>query len=252
MKINMAKLRSVGDTKLIQLNTEAAKLLKQNVWPVGKITKTLAQQMFNATSKLLDEYHKNVSKKCDELHKEFESKNLHSNLLTKPKNVSIIGISNETTNSNKKETNTMKKNTNKLITELDNTMLTSNVAQLTDAVNKILLRLDALEAKNVAPKHEFKKLRETAEEVKKNVKVAPKKKVIKKANNEQKAEIVKLQKRAQKAKKSLTKKQLAQYTRMWHAKWQEINKTIDINDKAARSLAFAKGRISCLKKARTY
>ena len=183
----------------------------------------------------------------------FVNKKFHSNPLTKPKNVSIIGISNETTNSNKKETNTMKKNTNKLITELDNTMLTSNVAQLTDAVNKILARLDALEAKNVAPKHEFKKLRETAEEVKKETKkVAPKKKVINKANNEQKAEIVKLQKRAQKAKKSLTKKQLAQYTRMWHAKWQEINKTIDINDKAARSLAFAKGRISCLKKARTY
>jgi hypothetical protein len=172
--------------------------------------------------------------------------------VAKQKTNCYINDTNETKTTNKKETNTMKKNTNKLITELDNTMLTSNVAQLTDAVNKILLRLDALEAKNVAPKHEFKKLRETAEEVKKNVKVAPKKKVIKKANNEQKAEIVKLQKRAQKAKKSLTKKQLSQYTRMWHAKWQEINKTIDINDKAARSLAFAKGRISCLKKARTY
>lgn len=252
MKINMAKLRSVGDTKLIQLNNEAAKLLKQNVWPVGKITKTLAQQMFKATSKLLDEYHKNMEKKCDELHKEFESKNLHSPILTKPKNVSKLPITNETTNTNSKGDKTMKKNTNKLITELDNTMLTSNVAQLTDAVNKILLRLDALESKNVAPKHEFKKLRETAEEVKKNVKKVKKVVKVKNANKEQKAEIVKLQKRAQEGKKSLTKKQLAQYTRMWHAKWQEINKKIDINDKAARSLAFAKGRISCLKKARTY
>ena len=183
----------------------------------------------------------------------YVNKNLLSNPLTKPKNVSKLYITNETkTTNSKQETKTMKKNTNKLITELDNTMLTSNVAQLTDAVNKILVRLDALEAKNVAPKQEFKKLRESAEEVKKNVKKIEPKKVIKKANNEQKAEIVKLQKRAQKAKKSLTKKQLAQYTRMWHAKWQEINKTIDINDKAARSLAFAKGRISCLKKARTY
>lgn len=162
-------------------------------------------------------------------------------------NCYINGINETKPTNSKLETKTMKKNT--LTTELDNTMLTSNVAQLTDAVNKILVRLDALEAKNVAPKHEFKKLRETAEEVKKNVKKVKK---VKTANAEQKSEIVKLQKRAQAGKKSLTKKQLAQYTRMWHKKWQEINKTIDINDKAARSLAFAKGRIACLKKARTY
>lgn len=162
-------------------------------------------------------------------------------------NCYINGINETKPTNSKQETKTMKKNT--LTTELDNTMLTSNVAQLTDAVNKILVRLDALEAKNVAPKHEFKKLRETAEEVKKNVKKVKK---VKTANAEQKSEIVKLQKRAQAGKKSLTKKQLAQYTRMWHKKWQEINKTIDINDKAARSLAFAKGRIACLKKARTY
>ena len=140
----------------------------------------------------------------------------------------------------------MAKNNNTL-TKIETT---ANIAQLTDAVNKIMERLDALEAKNVAPKHEFKKLRETAEEVKKETKKVAKK--AKKANKEQKAEIVKLQKKAQEGKKSLTKKQLAQYTRMWHAKWQEINKKIDINDKAARSLAFAKGRIACLKKARTY
>ena len=138
-----------------------------------------------------------------------------------------------------------KKNSNETTT-LNTTEITANIAQLTDVVNKMLSRLTALESKNVAPK-QFKKLRETAEEVKKETK-----KVAKKANKEQKAEIVKLQKKAQEGKKSLTKKQLAQYTRMWHAKWQEINKKIDINDKAARSLAFAKGRISCLKKARTY
>ena len=240
----MAKLRSVSDTKLIQLNNEAAKLLKQNVWPVGKITKPLAKQMFNATSKLLTEYYKNMEKRCDELHKEFESKNLHSNILTKQNKKAKFNSLNETTNnSNKQETKTMK---------LNNTEITANVAQLTDAVNKILVRLDALETKSVAPKHEFKKLRETAEEVKKETKKVKKVVKVKTANKEQKAEIVKLQKKAQAGKKSLTKKQLAQYTRMWHAKWQEINKTIDINDKAARSLAFAKGRISCLKKARTY
>ena len=182
----------------------------------------------------------------------FVNKILPSAPLTKQNKKAKFNSLNETNNSNKKENNTMKKNTNTLTTELNNTQLTSNVAQLTDAVNKILERLDALEAKNVAPKKEFKKLRETAEEVKKETKKVKKVVKAKKANKEQKAEIVKLQKKAQEGKKSLTKKQLAQYTRMWHAKWQEINKTIDINDKAARSLAFAKGRISCLKKARTY
>lgn len=162
-------------------------------------------------------------------------------------NCYINGI-NKTTNNSKQETKTMAKNTNTL-TKIETT---ANIAQLTDAVNKILARLDALEAKNMAPKKEFKKLRETAEVVKKETKKVKKVVKAKKANKEQKAEIVKLQKKAQEGKKSLTKKQLAQYTRMWHAKWQEINKTIDINDKAARSLAFAKGRISCLKKARTY
>ena len=236
----MAKLRSVGDTKLIQLNTEAAKLLKQNVWPVGKITKKLAQQMFNATSKLLTEYEKNVKQRCDELHKEFESKNLHSPILTKQKNVSKLPITNETTNSNKKETNTMKKNTNKLITELDNTMLTSNVAQLTDAVNKILVRLDALEAKNIAPKKEFKKLRESAEEVKKNVKK------VKKVKN---PVIVNLQKKAMAMKETMTKAQLAAYEKMWSKKWSMVNKSIDKNKKEERSMAFAKGRIECAKNA---
>ena len=174
--------------------------------------------------------------------------NLHKNVekpIDKPKKNNYICNTNKTTN-NSTGDKTMKKNSNETTT-LNTTEITANIAQLTDVVNKMLARLTALESKNVAPKHEFKKLRETAEETKKVVK-----KVAKKANKEQKAEIVKLQKRAQEGKKSLTKKQLAQYTRMWHAKWQEINKKIDINDKAARSLAFAKGRISCLKKARTY
>lgn len=243
----MAKLRSVSDTKLIQLNDEAAKLLKQNVWPVGKITKSLAQQMYKATSKLLDEYHKNVEKRCEEL-RNVKNK-LHTNILTKPNTITKFGISNKTTNNSTGDKTMAKKNSNETTT-LNTTEITANIAQLTDVVNKMLARLTALESKNVEPK-QFKKLRETAEEVKKETKKVAKK-VSNKANKEQKAEIVKLQKRAQEGKKSLTKKQLAQYTRMWHAKWQEINKKIDINDKAARSLAFAKGRISCLKKARTY
>lgn len=241
MRINMDKLRSVSDTKLTQLNTEAAKLLKQNVWPVGKITKPLAQQMYKATSKLLDEYHKNVNKRCDELHKEFVTKKLPENLLTKQNNNAKLYNTNETINHSNRR-NTMKLNT---------TEITANIEQLTNKVNELLERIAVLEGRK-AETHNFKKLRErNHEEAPKSVKVEPKK-VVKKANKEQKAEIVKLQKKAQEGKKLLTKKQLAQYTRLWHAKWQEVNKTIDINDKAARSLAFAKGRISCLKKARTY
>lgn len=139
--------------------------------------------------------------------------------------------------------------------KLNNNEITANIEQLTNKVNELIERIAVLEGrKTETPK--FKKLHErNHEEAPKSVKVEPKKvtnKVVKKANKEQKAEIVKLQKKAQEGKKLLTKKQLAQYTRLWHAKWQEVNKTIDINDKAARSLAFAKGRISCLKKARTY
>ena len=246
----MAKLRSVSDTKLTQLNTEAAKLLKQNVWPVGKITKSIAQQMYKATSKLLDEYHKNVNKKCDELRKENVTKKLPENLLTKPKNNTKFNTTNETNKTNhSNRRNTMNKNID---------IITNKINDMVDVINTLAARIADLERKTVTPvtteehKPRFKKLRERSrEEAPKSVKVEPKK-VVKKANKEQKAEIVKLQKKAQEGKKLLTKKQLAQYTRLWHAKWQEVNKTIDINDKAARSLAFAKGRISCLKKARTY
>jgi hypothetical protein len=135
--------------------------------------------------------------------------------------------------------------------KLNNNEISANIEQLTNKVNELIERIAVLEGRKTET-HTFKKLRErNHEEAPKSVKVEPKK-VVKKANKEQKAEIVKLQKKAQEGKKLLTKKQLAQYTRLWHAKWQEVNKTIDINDKAARSLAFAKGRISCLKKARTY
>ena len=150
----------------------------------------------------------------------FVNKNLLSNPLTKQKNVSKLPITNETKTTNSKGDKTMKKNTNKLITELDNTMLTSNVAQLTDVVNKILVRLDALEAKNVAPKHEFKKLRESTEEVKKNVKKV--KKVVKVKKN---PVIVNLQKKAMAMKETMTKAQLAAYEKMWSKKWSMVNKS---------------------------
>lgn len=157
-------------------------------------------------------------------------------------NCYINGINETTTNNSKQETKTMakKNNTNALITELDNTMLTSNVAQLTDAVNKILVRLDALESKNVATK-QFKKLRETAEEVKKETK-----KVKKVKKN---PVIVNLQKKAMAMKETMTKTQLAAYEKMWSKKWAMVNKTIDKNKKEERSMAFAKGRIECAKNA---
>jgi len=166
--------------------------------------------------------------------------------VAKQKTNCYINGTNETKTNNSKGDKTMKKNTNKLITELDNTMLTSNVAQLTDAVNKILARLDALEAKNVAPKHEFKKLRETAEEVKKETKKVAKVKKVKKVKN---PVIVNLQKKAMAMKETMTKAQLAAYEKMWSKKWAMVNKSIDKNKKEERSMAFAKGRIECAKNA---
>lgn len=165
-------------------------------------------------------------------------------IVAKQKNNCYIKNTNETKTTNSKGDNSMNKKIDELLTLVKN--LTNRVAEL--------------ETKQTAPR--FKKLREHKEEpktehvvkVEKKVEApkAPKAPKVKTANAEQKAEIVKLQKKAQEGKKSLTAKQMAQYKRLWHAKWQEVNKTIDINDKAARSLAFAKGRIACLKKARTY
>lgn len=174
----------------------------------------------------------------------FVSKKLPEEPLTKPNKNTKFNSLNETKTTNSKGDNYMNKKIDELLTLVKN--LTNRVAEL--------------ETKQTAPR--FKKLREHKEEPKteKVVKVepkieapkAPKAPKVKTANAEQKAEIVKLQKKAQAGKKTLTAKQMAQYKRLWHAKWQEVNKTIDINDKAARSLAFAKGRIACLKKARTY
>ena len=128
--------------------------------------------------------------------------------------------------------------------KINNATIMANIEQLTNAVNKIIDRLDALESKNVAPK-QFKKLRETAEEVKKETKKVAKKKVANKKN----PQVLKLQKRAAEMKESMTKAQLAAYTKMWSKKWSQVNKSIDINKKEERSMAFAKGRIECAKNA---
>ena len=225
------------------------KELKTIKYPVlldnGKwLTKETHQACFDYVKNLVNQRNQETIARCKELRKQWEKENVNKklpeNLLTKQKNVSNIGISNENkTTHSKQETKTMKKNT----TTLNNTMLTANVAQLTDAVNKILARLDALEAKNVAPKKEFKKLRETAEEVKKETKKVKK---VKKVKN---PVIVNLQKKAMAMKETMTKAQLAAYEKMWSKKWAMVNKTIDKNKKEERSMAFAKGRIECAKNA---
>ena len=43
---------------------------------------------------------------------------------------------------------------------------------------------------------------------------------------------------------------MAQYTKLITEQCRKINKQIDKTDKSARSIAFVKARISCLKKAR--
>lgn len=173
----------------------------------------------------------------------FVNKILPSALLTKQKNVSKLPITNETTTNNSKGDKTMAKKNSNETTTLNTTEITANIAQLTDVVNKMLARLNALEAKNVAPK-QFKKLRETAEEVKKNVKKV--KKVVKVKKN---PVIVNLQKKAMAMKETMTKAQLAAYEKMWSKKWSMVNKSIDKNKKEERSMAFAKGRIECAKNA---
>ena len=72
------------------------------------------------------------------------------------------------------------------------------------------------------------------------------------ACKEGKSEILKLQKKVREGEKTLTKKQLTQYNFFYGQEWRKINKTIDLNDKLARSMAFTKARLNCLKKAKTY
>lgn len=142
----------------------------------------------------------------------------------------------QSTTTNKK-VNTMKNNNT-----LTNDDIINNIYQLTEAVNKILSRLDSLEAKNTV----IKPLKGAAEEVKKDIKNVAKKVEPK---NKRNPEIVKLQKKAKEMKEKMTKNQLAIYGKLWGKKWQSVNKSIDLNKKEERSMAFAKGRIECAKKA---
>lgn len=160
----------------------------------------------------------------------FVSKKLHKNLLTKPKNVSKLTTSNETNNTNSKGDKTMENKINELLT----------------LVKHLTARIESLETGN---RPQIKKLRERKEEAPKSEKKAIAKKV---AAPTDKGEILKLQKKVREGEKTLTKKQLTQYNFFYGQEWRKINKTIDLNDKLARSMAFTKARLNCLKKAKTF
>lgn len=174
-----------------------------------------------------------------EINKENVNNNLHKSdnkSIDKKKEINYINNTKKSLTTNKK-VNTMKNNNT-----LTNADITNNIVQLTEAVNKILERLDSLEAKKTV----IKPLRGAAEEVKKDIKKVAKKVEQK---NKRNPEIVKLQKKAKEMKDKMTKNQLSVYSKLWGKKWQFVNKSIDITKKAERSMAFAKGRIECAKKA---
>ena len=143
--------------------------------------------------------------------------------IDKPSKINYINNTNKTNNTNSKGDNTMENKINELLT----------------LVKHLTSRIESLETGN-RPK--FKKLRERKEAPKAEKVAAP----------TEKSEILKLQKKVREGEKTLTKKQLTQYNFFYGQEWRKINKTIDLNDKLARSMAFTKARLNCLKKAKTY
>lgn len=170
------------------------------------------------------------------------TKDLHKSdtkSIDKDKEINYINNTKKSLTTNKK-VNTMKNNNT-----LNNADIINNIYQLTEAVNKILSRLDTLESKKTV----IKPLKSAAEEVKKDIKKVAKK--VEPKKNKRNPEIVKLQKKAKEMKEKMTKNQLSIYGKLWGKKWQTVNKSIDLNKKEERSMAFAKGRIECAKKALT-
>lgn len=168
------------------------------------------------------------------------TKDLHKSdtkSIDKDKEINYINNTKKSTTTNKK-VNTMKNNNT-----LTNTDIINNIYQLTEAVNKILSRLESLEAKKTV----IKPLKGAAEEVKNDIKNVAKK--VEPKKNKRNPEILKLQKKAKEMKENMTKNQLSVYGKLWGKKWQSVNKSIDLNKKEERSMAFAKGRIECAKKA---
>ena len=152
--------------------------------------------------------------------------------IDKTKKINYINNTNETKTKNSKGDKTMENKINELLT----------------LVKHLTARIESLELGNRKP---LKKLRDSSEEVsKKTVKKIVKNVSTKTAVTAEKQELLKLQKKARLQEQNLTKKQMAQYTKLITEKCREINKTIAKTDKSARSIAFVKARISCLKKAR--
>ncbi len=180
-----------------------------------------------------------------EINKDNVTKDLHKSdtkSIDKDKEINYINNTKKSLTTNKK-VNTMKKNNN----TLTNADIYNNFVQLTDKVNELLDRIAVLESRSAKPV--IKPLKGAAEEVKKDIKKVAKK--VEPKKNKRNPEIVKLQKKAKEMKEKMTKNQLATYNKLWGKKWQFVNKSIDLNKKEERSMAFAKGRIECARKAMT-
>ena len=177
------------------------------------------------------------------------TKDLHKSdtkSIDKDKEINYINNTKKSLTTNKK-VNTMKNNNT-----LTNADIINNIYQLTDKVNELLERIKVLEGS----KPVIKPLKGAKEEVKKEVKKEEVKKDIKTVEknvepkkNKRNPEILKLQKKAKEMKEKMTKNQLSTYGKLWGKKWQSVNKSIDLNKKEERSMAFAKGRIECAKQA---
>lgn len=150
----------------------------------------------------------------------------YNKFVAKPLRINYINNTNETTTKNSKGDKTMKKNT--------------QIEELTTLVKHLTARIEMLE-KGERPK--FKKLRERGEQKVETVKKVEPKKATKNP------QVTELQKKAKEMKGKMTKNQLSVYGKLWSKKWQFVNKSIDITKKDERSMAFAKGRIECAKKA---
>jgi hypothetical protein len=152
--------------------------------------------------------------------------------IAKPKKINYINNTNETTTNNSKGDKTMENKINELLT----------------LVKHLNARIESLELGN---RPQLKKLREKKEEApKKAVEKIVKKTAEKTAVTAEKQELMKLQKKARIQENALTKKQMGEYTKLITEQCRIINKKIAKTEKAARSMAFVKARISCLKKAR--
>lgn len=168
------------------------------------------------------------------------TKDLHKSdtkSIDKDKEINYINNTDQSTTTNKK-VNTMKNNNT-----LTNADIINNIYQLTDKVNELLERIKVLEGS----KPVIKPLKGATEEVKKDIKTVAKK--VEPKKNKRNPEILKLQKKAKEMKEKMTKNQLSVYGKLWGKKWQFVNKSIDLNKKDERSMAFAKGRIECAKQA---